>query len=111
MTENMSLSLSPFIMHYHQWDEHLFHANTSMLEGVLEIIHVVVVIIWISEECVILSKNVSSAYIGRRQIGIFGPFYFKHLFWIITQVLAKLIAQIGVGILVAHNLKGGVDTY
>ena len=87
-------------------DEHLFHRDAAVLERVLVIRHVVIVVVGVGEEAVAGRKHIAGAQIGHRQLGLLGVANDKHVLGVVTEVLAQLVAQIGVGVAVAHYLDG-----
>ena len=75
-----------------------------MLERVLVVGHVVVVIVGIGKEAVACGKDIAGADIGRRQMGLAGVLDDKEFLIVVGQVLAELVAEIGVGVAVADYL-------
>ena len=82
-----------------------------MLEGIPIVRHVIVVVVWIGKEVVTRGKHIARRQVRRRQMGLAGILDHKDFLRFVGQVLAQFIAQIGVGIAVAHYLHGVVGTY
>ena len=82
-----------------------------MLEGVAIVADVVVVVVGIGEEVIACSKYIGSRYVGGRQHGFARLLDDEEVFRVVGQILAQLIAQVGVGVAVANNLDGIVGTY
>ena len=101
--ENAWLSSSS---HGNQWNEHLFHADTPMLERIFVIRYVIIVVVGVGKEAIACGENVAGANVWRGQLGLVRLFDGKHLFSVIVQVLAQLITKVGVGVAVAHYLYG-----
>ena len=81
-----------------------------MLEGAGVVLHIVVVIVGIGEEVFVHRKDIGTRDIGRRESEFTGIAYFEHLLGVVTQVLATLIAEVGIGVAIAYHLDGIVDT-
>ena len=102
--------LSSFGRQLDEGDEHLFHRDAAVLEGIAVITDVVIVVIGVSEETVAGSKNVAGAEVGRRQVCTVGIRDIEDFARIIVEVLAELIAQVGVGVLVSLHANGCLAT-
>lgn len=85
-------------------DEHFFHGDAAVLEGVVVVLHVVVVVVGVGEEVAARCEDVGARHVEQRQSEAFGLFDFVHLAWVVTEVLAHFVAQVGVGIFVANHL-------
>ena len=75
-----------------------------MLEGVLVVGHVVVVIVGIGKETVACGKDIAGADIGRRQMGLTWVLDDEEVLVVVGEILAELVAEVGVGVAVADNL-------
>ena len=80
-----------------------------MLECAGVILHVVVVIVGIGEKVMSRRENVGRRYVRRGESVAFRMFYLIHLLRIVAQILAYLIAEIGVGVAVAYHFYRVVD--
>ena len=77
-----------------------------MLEGVAVVGDIIIVVVGIGEEVVARSKDVARRQVGRGQEGLGGVLDDKEVLGVIGQILAQLVAQIGIGVAVADNLDG-----
>jgi len=75
-----------------------------MLERVLVVGDVVVVVVGIGKERVTGGKDIAGGEVWRWQEGLGRILDDKELLGVVAQVLAKLVAQVGVGVAVAHYL-------
>ncbi len=91
-------------MQGYQRDEHLLHADSSMLEGILVILYVVIIIVGIGKEIIACGKDVGGAQVGTGQSGFVRVTYLKHFLLVVGKALAQLVAQVGVCVLVSHHL-------
>ena len=82
-----------------------------MLEGVFVIADVVVVVVGVGEEVVVLGEDVCGADVWRWQVGCFWGLELVDLFGVVAEVFAELVAQVGVGVFVAYDFDGIVNTY
>src|SRR5690554_1206469 len=92
-------------------NEHLFHGNAAVLEAVLVIAYIVVVIVGVGKEVVARSKNVGGRHIGLWQKDAFGLAYLVNRAGVVGQVFSLLVAQVGIGVAVAHHLYGILYPY
>ena len=74
-----------------EWNHHLFHRDSAVLERIFVISHVVVVVVGIGEEIAVGGENIGGADVGRRQSEPFGRFYLIHLLRIVRQRFAYLV--------------------
>ena len=77
-----------------------------MLESVAVIGHIVVVIVGISEEVVAGGEDIARRQVRRGQEGLGGLLNDKEVLGVVCQVLAQLVAQVGVSVAVSDNLHG-----
>ena len=77
-----------------------------MLERVLVIRHVVVVVVGIGEETVASGEDIACADVGRRKMRLMRLLDDKEVLVVVGEILAELIAEIGIGVAVANNLHG-----
>ena len=91
-------------------DEHFFHGDAAVLEGVVVVLHVVVVVVGVGEEVASRCEDVCARHVEQRQSEAFGLLDFVHLAWVVTEVLAHFVAQVGVGVFVANHLDGVVHS-
>ena len=82
-----------------------------MLECACIVLHVIVVVVRVGEEFVAACKDICRRHIRRGQAEACRMLDFVDLFRVIGKVLAKLVTQVRVGVLVAYDLYGLVDTY
>ena len=82
-----------------------------MLEGVFVVLHIMVVVVGIGKEVVVHCEDVAGGDIWRGEPEAFGAFYFIHLSVVVAEVFAELVAQVGVGVFVAYDFDGIVNTY
>ena len=82
-----------------------------MLKGVFVVGHVVVVVIGVGKEGIPRCKDIRRTKVRRRQMGLVRVSDFKYLACIIRQVLAQLIAQVGVRVAVSDDFQGTVGAY
>ena len=82
-----------------------------MLECILIVRNVVIIIIRIGEEIIIHRKYILAAQVRGGQSDLVRIADFEHFLRIVIQVLADLIAEIGVRILIAYHLQGVIHTY
>src|SRR5690606_13475137 len=86
--------------------EHLLHGNAAVLEGVAEVGDEVVVVVGVHEELVALGEDVDRAHIGAGQEHLGGVLDLQHIALLVAEVAAVLVAQVAVGVAVAHHLAG-----
>ena len=77
-----------------------------MLEGILVVRNVVIVVVRIGEEGVSVGKNIRCTQVGSRQLCPFRVPDGENLLGIAGQVLAQLVAQVGIRVAVADDLDG-----
>ena len=82
-----------------------------MLEGVLVVLHVVIVVIGVSKEVVVVAEDVLV-----REVHLWKPNLRRDtdlidLLGIVGEGLADLVAEVGVGVLVSDDLNRGIDSY
>ena len=82
-----------------------------MLEGVAVVLDVVVVVVGVGKEVLVLGEDVGRADVGGWQACLAGVADFVDLLGIVGKVLAQFVAQVGVGVLVAHHFHGVVGTH
>ena len=82
-----------------------------MLEGVLIVLHVVVVVVRVGEEVVAGGEHVARGEVRCRELRLLRLLDDKEVLAVIGQVLAELVAQVGVRVTVAYNLHRMVGTY
>ena len=83
-----------------------------MLERVAIVRYVVIIVVGIGKERVARGKHVAGREIGLWQHGLAGVLNHKQaLILVVPQVLTQLVAQVGVGVAVAHNFNGLGATY
>ena len=75
-----------------------------MLEGILVVLHIIVVIIRIGEETVARGKYIRGTQVRCRQLGTLRLLDGENFLALVSQILAQLVAQVGVRIAVAYNL-------
>ena len=75
-----------------------------MLESVFVVLHIMVVVVGIGKEVVVHCEDVAGGDIWRGEPEAFGAFYFIHLSVVVAEVFAELVAEVGVGVFVAHHL-------
>ena len=75
-----------------------------MLEGILVVLYIIVVIIRIGEETVARGKYIRGTQVRCRQLGAVRLFDGEHFLALVSQILAQLVAQVGVRIAVAYYL-------
>ena len=81
-----------------------------MLERIFVVGHVVIVVVGIGKEVVARGKHIGGTQIWGRQMCLRGILDGKHLFWIVGQILAQFVAQIGVGVPVTDDFNRGGST-
>ena len=82
-----------------------------MLEGVAIVGDIVIVIVGIGEKVVACGEDIAGRQIGGWQLCAMGILDDEEvLVGIVAQILAQLVAQVGVGVAVAYNLHGVVGT-
>ena len=81
-----------FRIQSHKRNQHLFHRNAAVLEGVLVIIGIVVKIVGIGEKVGVSGKNEGVRQMRFRQVNVFGIANFINFFGIIVQMLTDFIA-------------------
>ena len=77
-----------------------------MLKCVVVVLNVVVVVVGVGQEVMIQGKHIGRAHVGAGQAIALRLEYLINLLGVVTQVLAQLVAQVGIGVLVADNLDG-----
>ena len=77
-----------------------------MLEGILVVRNVVIVVVRIGEEGVSVGKDIRCTQVGSRQLCPFRVPDGENLLGIAGQVLAQLVAQVGIRVAVADDLDG-----
>ena len=77
-----------------------------MLEGVLIILHVIIIIVGIGKEAVARSKDVGRRELGRRQTHLERLAHLKHFAIVVAHLAPHLVAQVGVQAALAHHLRG-----
>ena len=82
-----------------------------MLERVLVVGNVVVVVIRVGEERIACCENVRRAKIRCRQLCLSWVLYGKHLFRVVTEILAQFISEIGVSVAVSDDFYGFACAY
>lgn len=87
-----------------EWNQHLFERYTSVLEGVAVVGGVVVVVVGVGEEIVAIGKNVGRGEVWSREPELFRVLDFIHLLLVVAEILPHLVAEVGVGVFVAHHL-------
>ena len=75
-----------------------------MLEGILVVRDVVVIVVRISEEGISGSEDIACGDVWRRELRILRILYHIDFLLVVSEVLAELVAKIGVRIAVADNL-------
>ena len=75
-------------------DKHFFHGNASMLEGILVVIHKLMVIVRIHQEVIICCKYKGRTDMGFGQMDLAGTLDLKNLLDLIVQVLPLFISQV-----------------
>ena len=93
-------------LHRDQGDEHLFQGDASVLEGIPIVLHVVVVVIRVGEEVVAIAEDVVVGEIGLGEADLRRHERLVDFLGVVRKGLADLIAQVGIGILVADDLHG-----
>ena len=81
-----------------------------MLEGVLIILHVIVVVVRIGKEVVAGGEHIARGEIRCRELRFLWLFDDEEVLAVVGKVFAELIAQVGVGVAVADNLDRIVGT-
>ena len=77
-----------------------------MLEGVAIVGYIIVVVVGVGKEVVTRGKDVAGRQVGSRQVSLLWVLDDEEVFGIVGEVLAQLIAQIGICIAVTDNLDG-----
>ncbi len=85
-------------------NEHFLHRDAAVLEGILVVLHIIVVIIRIGEETVARGKYIRGTQVRCRQLGTLRLLDGENFLALVSQILAQLVAQVGVRIAVAYNL-------
>ena len=91
------------------WNQHFVHGDAAVLEGVAIVTDVIIVIVRIGEEIALTSKDVGCTEIGFRQENLLGIFHLEDFLRVVFQVLAVLVAQVGVHLAVAQDADGFFD--
>ena len=86
------------------WNQHFAHRDASVLEGVAIVTHIIVVVVRVGEEVALAGEDEGRAEVGLRQENLLGVFHLKDFLWVVFQVLAVFVAQVGVHLAVAQNL-------
>ena len=82
-----------------------------MLEGVLVILHVVVVVVRIGKEVIACGEHIARGEVRCRELRFLRFLDDEEILTVVGQALAELVAQVGVGVAVAYYLHGTVGTY
>lgn len=93
-------------MHRDQRDEHLFERDPPVLEGVTIVLHVVIVVIGISEEVIAVAEDIAVGEIDLWQADLRRYDGFVDLLGVVGKGLPDLVAEVGIGVLVADDLHG-----
>ncbi len=91
------------------WYQHFAHGDAAMLEGVAIVTDVIVVVVRVGEEVALASEDVGRAQVHLRQENLLWVFHLEDFFRVVFQVLAVLVAQVGVHLTVAQNADGFFD--
>ncbi len=88
----------------HKGDEHFLHGDAAVLEGILIILHIMVVIIRIGKEAGTRGKDVGGRKVRLRELKGSRMANFIDLLGIVGKILSHLVAQVGVDIAVTYDL-------
>ena len=75
-----------------------------MLEGVLIVRHIIIIVVRVSEEGITIGENIRGTQIGRWQLCLVRFLDGEYFLGIVCQILAQLVAQVGICVAVAYNL-------
>ena len=84
--------------------QHLLQADTAMLEGILVILHVIVIVVGVGKEVVLHGKDVGRAEVRTGQACPQRFLYLEYLLLVVRQILAQLVAQVRIRVPVANHL-------
>lgn len=90
--------------------EHFLWRYATMLEGAIIILHIIIIVVGIGEEIASGRENVGRRHVGSRKPEPCRILHLIDLLGIIGEILANLVAEISVGVLIAHDLHRIVDT-
>jgi len=98
------VELLPFLSSQsHKRDEHLFHADAAVLEGIFVILDVVVVVVGIGKKVVLHGEDVGRADVGTRQTCPKRFLYLEDLLLIVREVLSQFVSQIRVRVAISDD--------
>ena len=81
-----------FRLQFNKRNEHFFHGNAPVLEGVAVVVDEVVVVIRIDKEIGFPCKDIFVGDFDLRQEGLRGFIHDKHFFFIIAEPAAYFVA-------------------
>ena len=90
-------------------DQHFVHRNATVLEGVAVITNVIVVVVRVSEEVALPGEDICGTQVDLRQEDLLGVFHLEDFLRVVFQVLAVLVAQVGVHLAVTKDTDGLFD--
>src|SRR6478672_5897751 len=82
-----------------------------MLVGISVIAHVMIVIVYVSQEVIILRKDIRTAHIDNRQSYFFWIFYRIHILVFVRKTSSCFVPQIQTGVFVTNNLRRVFTVY
>ena len=82
-----------------------------MLEGVVVVLHIVVVVVGVGDKVAVSGKDICSRDIGLWQSERLRALYLIHLLRVVAQVSPELVTQVGVGALFTHHLDGRIHAH
>ncbi len=90
-------------------DQHFAHGDAAVLEGVAVVADVIVVVVRVGEEVALAGKDVGRTQVGLGQEDLLGIFHLEDFLRVVFQVLAVLVAQVGIHFPITQNADGFFD--